>query len=299
MLPILVAISTAVAVFGVGGAILLMRSGRRAILSQRIVAGDGAGASAQQLTSLPQPGEKFLSALDRIGTAVSSGKSSSGLKQDLRNAGFHGEAASAVFFGAKVLLLIAGLGAGIAGATAMGLALRAGLFVTLMCGGLLFFIPNVVVDVRRSKRRQGIRHHLPDAIDLLEISVSAGMGLDTAWNAVGEQLRGVSDDLADEMALTNLEIHLSTPRAVAMRHMAERTKAEELSSLVAVMVQSERFGTSMTDALRTFAQSMRQTRSQRAEEAAEKMALKLIFPMIVFLFPAVVMVSAGPAFMAL
>jgi len=168
-----------------------------------------------------------------------------------------------------------------------------------MVGAMLFFIPNMHVSIRREGRRGIIRRHLPDAIDLLEICASAGMGLDMALNSVTEEVRSVSNILADEMALTNLEIHLGASRAVAMRHMAQRTGADELSSLVAVLVQSERFGTSISDALRTYATSLRETRSQRAQESAEKMAVKLIFPMVLFIFPAVVMVMAGPGFMML
>ena len=166
----------------------------------------------------------------------------------------------------------------------------------ILCGGaMLFLIPNLVVHHRRTKRRREVRAHLPDALDLLEICVSAGMGLDLAWNSVADEIRGVSPTLADEMALTNFEIHLNAPRAAAMRHMAERTRADELSSLVAVLVQSERFGTSIGEALRTFSESMRDSRSQQAEETAEKMVVKLLFPMILLIFPAIFIVICGPA----
>jgi tight adherence protein C len=97
------------------------------------------------------------------------------------------------------------------------------------------------------------------------------------------------------MALTNLEIHLGSPRGTAMRNMAERTGVDELSSLVAVLIQSERFGTSISEAMRSFASGMRETRSQKAEEMAEKTAVKLLFPMVVFVFPAILIVAAGPA----
>ena len=136
---------------------------------------------------------------------------------------------------------------------------------------------------------------MPDAIDLLEICVSSGMGLDMAWNSVAHEIRRVSSILADEMALTNLEIHLGADRADAMRHTSDRTGADEMASLASVLVQSERFGTSIADALRTYATSMREQRSQRAEEAAEKMAVKLLIPMVVFIFPTILVVTAGPA----
>jgi tight adherence protein C len=129
--------------------------------------------------------------------------------------------------------------------------------------------------------------------------VTSGMGMDQAWNAVTDQIRGVSPTLADEMALTNLEMHLGASRAEAMRHMAERTGATELGSLVVCLAQAERFGTSMQTALRNFAGSMREARSYRAQEAAEKMAIKLLFPMVILVFPPAVIVMAGPAVMKL
>jgi tight adherence protein C len=112
-------------------------------------------------------------------------------------------------------------------------------------------------------------------------------------------MRQVSPSLADEMVLANLEIRLGAARADAMRHMARRTGADELHSLAAVLVQSERFGTSMSEALTLFAQSMREARSHRAQEAAEKMSVKLMLPMLMFIFPALVLVTAGPAFILL
>ena len=137
--------------------------------------------------------------------------------------------------------------------------------------------------------------HLPDAIDLLEVCVSAGIGLDLAWNLVSDEIHRVCPMLADEMALTNLEIHLGSPQTVAMRNLAKRTGVQEISRLVAVLVQSERFGTSVADTLRTFAAAMREGRSARAEEAAERMAVAMLLPMILFIFPAVFVVVAGPA----
>jgi len=132
-------------------------------------------------------------------------------------------------------------------------------------------------------------------VDLLEICVSAGMGLDTAWNSVADEIRSVSSVLGDEMALTMLEMQLGAPRTGAMRNMAERTGAQELASLVALLVQSDRFGTSIAEALRTFATSMRHSRSQRAEEAAEKTAVKLLFPLVFCIFPVMLIVTVGPS----
>jgi len=125
------------------------------------------------------------------------------------------------------------------------------------------------------------------------------MGIDMAWNAVSDEVRRVSTTLGDEMALTNLEMHLGAPRADAMRHMSDRTGVDDIASLVATLVQSERFGTSIADALRVFAESLREQRSQRAQEAAEKMAVKLLFPLVLCIFPAMLIVVAGPAFITI
>jgi len=171
--------------------------------------------------------------------------------------------------------------------------LRGAIFIALVAAFAL--IPTVLVTLHRRKRTSEVRRTLPDAIDLLEICVSSGMGLDMAWNAVCDEFRGVSTILADEMALSNLEMHLGAQRADAMRNMAKRTGVEDISSLVGTLVQSERFGTSVSQALRTYADAIRMERSMRAEEAAEKLAIWLLFPMVMFIFPCMFIVILGPA----
>jgi tight adherence protein C len=175
------------------------------------------------------------------------------------------------------------------------LSLVPGLCVVLSSVAAFGLLPNLYIAYRRSARRGEVRRQLPDAIDLLEICVSSGMGLDMAWNAVCEDFRGVSTILADEMALVTLEMHLGAPRAQALRNMARRTGVEDISSLVATLVQSERFGTSVSQALRVYADAMRKERSQRAEEAAEKLTVKMLFPMVLFIFPCIFVVILGPA----
>jgi tight adherence protein C len=306
IIPILAALS----VMALGGALLLTRVMRREPLRTRLGTPDrfpgvsptnalmpGGGGSGAGGDAAMQGG--LNDALGAIGSRVSGGKTSESLAQSLVQAGFHDRRAPAVYLGAKAVLMLVGLaGLGL-------LVLPSGMnpatkFMILLCGtGFLFFAPNLWVEHCRSKRRSEVRSHLPDAIDLLEICASSGMGIDQAWNSVADEVRAVSPVLADEMALTNLEIHLGAARVVAMRNMAKRTGAEELSSLVAVLVQSERFGTSIIDALRTFANSMRETRSMQSQEAAEKMAVKMLFPMILFIFPSVILVMIGPAGMTL
>ena len=283
---------TFVAVVALGGAVLTAGAARRQLVQERL------SRLTQELTELSplRDAPFYLRFLSKVGRMVSSKEPSMSLREQLARAGFHHDSAPAVYLGSKFVMLVIGMG----GLTAAvlpfeSLILLARLIIILWGAGLLFLLPNLVVGVRRARRGREIRGSLPDAIDLLEICVSAGMGLDMAWNAVSDEIRAVSNTLADEMALTNLEVHLGAPRAAAMRHMADRTGAEDLASLVSTIVQSERFGTSIGDALKAAATSMREVRSQRAEESAEKMPVKLLFPLVLFLFPAVLIVIAGPA----
>jgi tight adherence protein C len=292
-----VAALTAVAVTALGGAGLVAVN--RRVEARR--ARERALADELERSQLESFGERGLSAprfvgvVQRVGEAVGAKQSSGGLRQNLARAGYFHPSAAAVYLGAKMLFLVLGV-------AVFGLASAAGSFpsevrigLTVVGSLLFFFVPNVVVSSRRDRRKRDIQRHLPDAIDLLEICVTAGMGLDTAWKAVASDIRRVSATLADEMELTNLEISLGASRAVAMRHMADRTGVEEISSLVALLVQSDRFGASIVDSLRVFAKTMREIRQQRAEESAEKMAVLMLFPMVLFIFPALLIVMVGPA----
>ena len=289
---ILIPLLAALAVISIAGAMLLARLARRVPLRNRLRAIQGEVVDAEEAIG---SGQGFADLVGGLGKAVSSGKTSGGLRETLTQAGYHSRAAGPIYMGSKVLFGVCGLlGAGVLVAP-LPIQASLRLMMALSLAILCFFIPNVVVYARRSARRAEIHRHLPDAIDLLEICASAGMGLDMAWNSVADEVRAVSPMLADEMALTTLEIHLGSNRADAMRSMAQRTGVTELSSLVAVLVQSERFETSIIDALRVFATSMRETRSMLAQEEAEKMAVKLIFPMVLLIFPAMLLVLAGPA----
>lgn len=296
MLPdILIPILAFAAVILLGGAVVAARLARREPLKARLVDLEGSAAPAGP----PAGRTRSLEAISRLGESISRGKTSRTLKEQLAQAGYHDPSAPAVYLGAKMLLFVAGLAGAVAIFLPLGLSLPVKVVFVLSITGLLSFLPNLVVGIRRSKRRTDVQLHLPDAVDLLEICVSSGMGIDMAWNAVSDEVRRVSTTLGDEMALTNLEIHLGAPRADAMRHMADRTGVDDIASLVATLVQSERFGTSIADALRVFAESLREQRSLRAQEAAEKMAVKLLFPLVICIFPAMLIVVAGPAFITI
>ncbi len=288
---VVIAALTFTAVVCVGGAFIAAGAAQREALQARLrMRSDG-----MPLDPRKRKHGFFARIFIAMGRAVSPKGISQELQRKMAQAGWYSTSASTIYVGTKMILLIAS-------AVTLGLAstlIEAPLPIKMMgvisVSGLFFFIPNVVLSLRISQRVLNIRRHLPDSVDLLEICVSGGMGIDQAWNSVEEQIRPVCSDLADEIALTNLEMHLGADRGSAMRNMADRTGAEELNSLVATLVQSERFGTSLSDALRVFTQTMRELRSQRAEESAEKMAVKMIFPMVTLIFPVILIIAVGPA----
>ena len=280
-----------ISVICLGGALFATVSARRQAIRKRLLGPKG------ELGDRDDFGDKLplVRTAAKIGLMVSSKGTSSGLRNQMTKAGFHDRSSVAIFLGAKMFLLVAGLV--VLGILATVIEAPLALRLLFAIGGAtaLFFVPNIFVQLRCRNRCAEVRCYLPAMVDLLEVCVSGGMGLDMAWNSVGDEIRTVSPLLADEMALTNLETHLGADRAVAVRNMAERTGADELSRLVAVLVQTQRFGTSVSDALRIFAASMRELRSQRAEESAETMSVKMLFPMILFIFPVVLIVAIGPA----
>jgi len=283
-------------VIGLGGAVLLVRGWRERMIEERLFGQN----SPQQATTTAAAGDSyesrgFVDTVEQIGRAVSSGKPEAGLKEWLAQAGYFDDAAPTVYVGAQLVLGLVALtfGGALAFSFELSLMMRGCIIVAVLAAFAL--LPNLTVQLRRRKRTGEVRRHLPDAIDLLEICVSSGMGLDMAWNAVCDEIRTVCPILADEMALSNLEMHLGAQRADAMRNMAKRTNCDDISSLVATLVQSEKFGTSVSQGLRTYADAMRAELSFSDKAAAEKLAIKLLFPMVMFIFPCMFVVILGPA----
>jgi tight adherence protein C len=174
-------------------------------------------------------------------------------------------------------------------------------FVALVLLGAIFglFIPSFMLSRFITKRQQKISRALPDAIDLLVVCVEAGLGLNAALQRVGRELELVEPVLSAEMAITNREIRAGKPRDEALRNLGDRTGVDDIKSLVAMLIQSDRFGTSIASSLRVFADSMRTKRRQRAEEMVSKASIKLIFPLLLFIFPALLIVLLGPAIITL
>jgi tight adherence protein C len=153
-----------------------------------------------------------------------------------------------------------------------------------------------MVLARMAKRRSHrIRLSLADALDLLVVSVEAGLGLDQALTRVGHELAFAYPDLSDELKLVNLELRAGKPRPEALRNLADRTGVDDLSALVTMLIQTDKFGTSVAHSLRVYSETLRTKRRQRAEEAAAKTGVKMVFPLVFCIFPAIWVVTIGPA----
>ena len=166
------------------------------------------------------------------------------------------------------------------------------LILSVLLGAL---IPDLWLKLRCSRRRERVEHGLPDALDLMVVCVEAGLGLDQTILRLSEDLRTAHPDLADELRVFTMEVNAGRSRADALRNLGHRAGVDDMRSLAAVLIQTDRFGTSIAQSLRVFSDTMRTKRKQRAEERAAKMGVKMIPPMVVFVFPAIFVVIIGPA----
>jgi tight adherence protein C len=159
----------------------------------------------------------------------------------------------------------------------------------------MFFAPGFVVEQRLARRRREIENGLPDALDLLVVCIEAGCGLDQAIVKTSDELTIAYPRLGEELRLLTSEIRAGKPRIEAFKSLAQRTKVDDVRALVAMLIQTDRFGTSIGQALRTHADTSRSKRQQRAEERAQKIGVKLVFPLVLCFFPAFYIVILGPA----
>lgn len=176
-----------------------------------------------------------------------------------------------------------------------------GFDIYLVAGALAFgfFLPRFVLKRLIRQRQREITVALPDALDLTVVCVEAGLPLDQALMRVGEDLKYAHPALSDEFYLANLEMRAGKPRAEALRNLAARTGVDDIRSLVASLIQTDRFGTSIVQGLRIYSDSLRTERRQRAEEAASKTAVKMVIPLVVFVLPSLIFVTLGPALIEL
>ena len=178
---------------------------------------------------------------------------------------------------------------------AKGDTMMNGIGITLVAAGAGFLAPDLWLSSAISKRSEAVRHGLPDTLDLMVITVESGLGLDAAFQRVGNEMKQVHPILSEELQLVTLETQMGIPRSEALSNFATRSGIEEARSLVAIINQAERFGTSIARALRNQSAALRVKRRQAAEERAQKTTVKLMAPLILFIFPAILVVLAGPA----
>jgi tight adherence protein C len=217
------------------------------------------------------------------------------LRVKLASAGFRSDTAPTTFLASKTIVAVL-LGVAAAGLVwAKGLPLSTAAGVTMLGAGLGFLAPDFWLSTASSKRKEQIRRGLPDTLDMLVISVEAGLGLDAAFQRVGDEMATVHPPLSEELQLVTLESQMGIPRSEALGNLTTRTGLDEVRSLVAIINQAERFGSSIARALRNQSDALRVKRRQAAEERAQKTAVKLMAPLILFIFPAILVVLAGPA----
>jgi tight adherence protein C len=217
------------------------------------------------------------------------------IKRALAQAGFHRDRDVAVLVGLKLGLALAlpimCLPWVLGRPWSKGFMIAA-LYLLLVAG---FYLPSLVLSRLVASRQKRIREALPDALDLMVVCVEAGQGLNAAMKRVAEEMQRTEPTLAAEILQVNLEIGAGAEREQALRHLAERTGVEEVSSLCNILIQSDRFGTSIAQALKVQSETLRTTRRQKLEELAAKTPVKLVFPLLMFIFPAILVVILGPA----
>jgi tight adherence protein C len=211
--------------------------------------------------------------------------------QRLTRAGYRNESAIRVFYGYKVFIPLALA----AIALLSGLAKFSPFFVYACCLGLGFLPPDFWLGRKIKNRQKKMERGLPDVLDLLIICIEAGLSLDQATARTAEELKKAQPELCDEFGILVLEQRAGRARSEAWKHLSERTGVDSIRNLVSVLVQSEQFGTSVAKTLRVHSDTMRAKRIQQVEEMAAKTSVKLVFPLVFFIFPALFLVTLGPA----
>ncbi len=273
--------------------------GSRSALASRLAELQGADAETRELVRRRRRqarAERLAAMLQALGERVESRHADrSGLRLRLVQAGYPGAAAPAIYLGARMALPVGLAIASAALLQLLGASALAGLGGMLWFGAVGYVLPAFYLGSRIRARQKQMQKALPDALDLLVVCVEAGLGLNQALVRVAEEVQRLSPVLSEQMALVNLEIRAGTPREDAFRSLGERTGLDDIKSLAAMLIQTDRFGTSIAQALRVQADTLRTKRRQRAEEAAAKTTIKLVFPLVLFIFPAMFVVILGSA----
>ena len=287
VLTVIVFVTIALVVFVFGAAVVSPSS----VLGARLRA---LGGIQRPTEAKPAMKERVERALDPLTKAIPlSPADVSRTRAWLIQAGLRDARHVNYYFGARLLMAAVGF---------VGVAVFSGfdnMFLLAGIPGFGFFLPRFFLKRMIRDRQQRIRLGLPDALDLTVICVEAGLALDQALMRVGQDLHHAHPDLSDEFHLVNLEMRAGKPRAEALRNLVDRTGVDDIRSLVGTLIQTDRFGTSVTQALRVYSDSLRTERRQRAEEQAAKTTIKMIPPLVIFVLPSIMFVTIGPAVISL
>jgi tight adherence protein C len=287
ILAVLIFVAVALAIFAFGAALYAPSS----IIGSRLRALGWQRSQAPEKSAIK---DRFEQALDPLSKALPLSPTDTDRTRGwLIQAGYRESRHMTIYQGVRVLGAVIGL---------VSVLLISGLkSPPLLVGmtGLGFFIPRFFLKRMINERQSRIRLGMPDALDLTVICVEAGLALDQAMMRVGEDLRHAHPDLSDEFYLMNLELRAGKPRAEALRNLYNRTGVDDIKSLVTTLVQTDRFGTSVAQALRVHSDSLRTERRQRAEEQAAKTTIKMVPPLVVFVLPSIIIVTLGPAIIQL
>ena len=266
----------------------MFRSTKAVVIDQRL---REVTASPQRSGETRASGRPAVQWLKRFGEKVPrSPKELGTLRRRLVQAGFRRRENLSIFRAIRVGFALLTFGV-----FASPVLVRPNLLFSLGALGMGYVLPGMVLARLAKRRQHRIRLALPDALDLLVVSVEAGLGLDQALARVGQELRTAYPDLSNDLRLVNLELLAGTARSEALRNLANRAGVDDLSALVAMLVQTDKFGTSVANSLRIFSDTLRIKRRQRAEEAAAKTGVKMVFPLVLCIFPAIWIVTIGPA----
>ena len=278
-------------VFGttlVGGAALLLMPRRAAAIDRRL---EELTATRDEDAPEKPRFQLFIGLFKRMGEKVPrSPKELGTLRLRLVQAGYRRDEALTIFFGIRVFFAIV-----LFLVLSNPILIRPNIMLALGGLALGYVLPGMVLARLAKRRAHRIRLSLADALDLLVVSVEAGLGLDQALTRVGTELAFAHPELSEELKLINLELRAGKARAEALRNLADRSGVDDLSSLVTMLIQTDKFGTSVAQSLRVYSETLRTKRRQRAEEAAAKTGVKMVFPLVLCIFPSIWVVTIGPA----
>jgi tight adherence protein C len=251
-------------------------------------------SNSQQSTAVSSMIERAAPALSKALESKSELEQSH-LKIRLANAGFNNQNASRNFLAIKVIALFTGLMVG-GGYSYLMSTPGSNSWMSLVFGaGAGFYLPEIGLAILRADRQGKIFLQLPDALDLLVVCVEAGLGLDAAMRRVSEEMADGSPEVCSELSMANMHLQMGKPRREVLHDLGVRTGVDDVRALAAILIQADKFGSSVAQALRVQSDSMRVKRRQMAEEKAQQSAVKMIFPLVLFIFPGIFVVLVGPA----